>query len=53
MRSSVAVMRAASVGDCRPGRTATRKRSRSVSGTSAEAITQESSHDRPVGSSTP
>ena len=31
-RSSVAAMRAATLGDCRPGRTATRKRSRSVHG---------------------
>ena len=36
-----------------PGRTATRKRSRSVSGASADATTQESSQLRPVGSSTP
>ena len=41
------------VGDCRPGRTATRKRSCSVSGASADATTQESSQLRPVGSSTP
>ena len=46
-------MRAASVGDCNPGRTATRKRSRSVTGTSAEAMTQLSSQLRPVGSSAP
>ena len=46
-------MRAATLGVCRPGRTATRKRSRWVSGASAEATTQESSHERPVGSSTP
>ena len=36
-------MRAATVGDCRPGRTATRNRSRSVSGASADATTQASS----------
>ena len=53
IRSSVAVMRAATLGDCRPGRTATRKRSRSVHGATAEAMTQESSQLRPVGSSTP
>ena len=53
MRSSVAVMRAATAGSCSPGRTATRKRRRRVSGTMAEAMTQLSSQDRPVGSSTP
>lgn len=52
-RSSVAVMRAASVGESSPGLTATRKLSRSVSGARAEATSQESSHDVPVGSSTP
>ena len=36
-------MRAATLGDCRPGRTATRKRNRSVCGAKAEATTQESS----------
>jgi len=52
-RSSVAVMRAARVGESSPGRTATRKRSLSVSGTSAEATSQESSQERPVGNRTP
>ena len=46
-------MRAAMVGDCRPGRTATRKRSRLVSGASAEATTQLSSQLRPLSRSTP
>ena len=53
MRSSVAVMRAATAGSCKPGRTATRNLNRSVSGTMADAMTQESSQDCPVGSSTP
>ena len=34
-------MRAATVGDCRPGRTATRNRSESVNGARADATTQE------------
>ena len=38
---------------CRPGRIATRNCSRSVSGDQAEATTQASSQERPVGSSTP
>jgi hypothetical protein len=46
-------MRAAAEGSIRPGRTATRKRSCLVSGASAEATIQESSQERPVGSSTP
>ena len=46
-------MRAATVGDCNPGRTATRYRNRSVKGASADAMTQESSQLRPVGNSTP
>ncbi len=49
----MAAMRADMEGWFSPGRTATRKRSRRVSGTMAEATTQESSHDFPVGSSTP
>jgi hypothetical protein len=49
----VAVMRAASVGDRSPGRTATRKRRRRVSGASADAMTQLSSQLRPVGSNAP
>ncbi len=52
-RSSVAVIRAASVGDNRPGRTAIRKRSFSVKGASADATTQLSSQLRPVGINTP
>ena len=43
MRSSDAVMRAARVGERIPGRRATRKRSRSVTGTMAEATTHASS----------
>jgi hypothetical protein len=39
-RSSVAVMRAATLGDCSLGRTATRYRSRLVHGATAEATTQ-------------
>ena len=46
-------MRAATDGDCSPGRTATRKRRRSVAAMSDEATTQGSSQDRPVGISTP
>ena len=46
-------MRAAKDGSVRPGRTATRNRSLFVSGTIAEAMTQESSQERPVGNSTP
>ena len=53
MRSSVAVIRAATVGDCNPGRTATRKRRRSVCGASADATTQESSQLFPVGNRAP
>ncbi len=53
IRSSVAVMRAATVGDCRPGRTATRNFSFSVSGAREEATIQLSSQLRPVGSSAP
>ena len=46
-------MRADMEGSFRPGRTATRKRKRRVSGTMAEATTQLSSQDLPVGSRTP
>jgi hypothetical protein len=52
-RSSVAVMRAACVGESTPGRPATRNLRRSVNGASAEARSQESSQARPVGISTP
>ena len=52
-RSSVAVMRAATVGGCSPGLTATRNFSRSVEVSIAEATIQESSQLLPVGSSTP
>ncbi|SVJ77601.1 Uncharacterised protein [Klebsiella pneumoniae] len=52
-RSRVAAIRAETVGETIPGRIATRKRRRSVSGASAEATTQESSQERPVGISTP
>ena len=46
-------MRAVMDGSDSPGRTATRKRTRCVSGIIAEAATHESSHDLPVGSSMP
>ncbi len=46
-------MRADTVGDWMPGRTATRKLSRCVAEMSDDATTQESAQDRPVGSSTP
>ena len=46
------VSRVATVWVC-PGRTATRKRRRSVCGASADATTQESSQLLPVGNSTP
>jgi hypothetical protein len=52
-RSRVAVIRAAVVGATIPGRTATKNRSRSVSGASAAATIQASSHERPVGKRTP
>jgi hypothetical protein len=52
-RSSVAVMRAAAVGETTPGRTATRKRSFSVTEAIAPATTHGSSHERPVGTNTP
>ena len=46
-------MRAASAGWCRPGRTAIRNFSRCVTGSRLAATTQGSSHERPVGMSTP
>jgi hypothetical protein len=51
-RSKVAVMRAASVGDMTPGRTATRNLSRFVLGTNVDATTHASSQEFPVGNST-
>jgi hypothetical protein len=45
-------MRAATVGDMMPGRTATRNFNRFVLGISEEATTHASSHELPVGSST-
>lgn len=52
-RSNVDAMRAAVAGAIMPGRIATRYLSRCVAGMSAEAATQASSQERPVGSSTP
>ena len=52
-RCSVAVCWAASVGGTKPGRNATRNFSRSVSASSAAAVSQASSHHVPVGVSTP
>ncbi len=52
-RSKVAVMRAARLGDTKPGRTATRNFIRRVAPISADAVTQASSHERPVGRSAP
>ncbi len=46
-------MRAARLGWCRPGRTATRNFRRLVTGIRLEATTQGSSQERPVGISTP
>ena len=46
-------MRAATVGESPPGRTATRVRKRSVDAATAEAMTNGSSQERPVGMSTP
>ncbi len=48
MLLSVAVMRAKTVGDCRPGRTATRNLSFAGRGASEEAMIQLSSQLRPA-----
>src|SRR5208282_1954392 len=51
--SKVAAIRAASVGEIKPGRTATKKRIWLVSPIRDDAVTQASSQDRPVGNSAP
>ena len=52
-RCNVAVCWAASVGGTNPGRKATRNFSLSVSASSADAVNHASSHQVPVGVSTP